>query len=300
MPPASSRCTAEATKTLKPPNKTSLGTSQNTIVHPSKPHQRPSSTSSSLTHSRADVSKLSQVSPPLTGSPYPVPGDQLSFSSSFTVSPESTDLTSVSKVHQSNSVHQGSEFAQFPGQPQFSPLPQEIEPPPDLPQSPSSKAEATRLSHQSLCASKSVLLVSGSLLPGPPLSSQKPASALEEAGPLVQSFSSISPRDELPPDECSRRWPCPTNECAPGHLLSVTQNPQTEGMDVEDDLESGKLIRGGTCQTLLLYKNTKATSTSDTMSSPWGAWTKEILFKITSLFTSSPSSVKLHVVKLWC
>lgn len=121
----------------------------------------------------------------------------------------------------------------FPEQPPVSPLPLETVLPPEPPQSPSSRAESRRQSHQSVWALKSVLLVNGSLLPGSTLSSHNPVSTLEDASPLVKSLSRFN---EFLPDE----WSPPTEEQVPGHPLGPTQNPQAERMDEEDSLESGE------------------------------------------------------------
>lgn len=101
----------------------------------------------------------------------------------------------------------------FPEQPPVSLLPLETVLPPEPPQSPSSRAESKRQSHQSISLS-----------------------TLEDASPLVKSLSSISLFNEFLPDE----WTPPTEEQVPGHPLGPTQNPQAERMDEEDSLESGE------------------------------------------------------------
>lgn len=227
---------SEATKSSKTSTQTSPSTSQNTTIHRSKLDQRVAAllSPSSLTHSKVDSFKLPQVLPPLTGSPYPVPRNQLSLRSSFTV-------TSVSQVHQKSAVDEGPESAMFPEQPSFSPLPLETVSPPEPPQSPFSKAESTRQTHQSVCEPESVLLANGSLLPESPLSSQNPPSTLEDMSPLVKSLSSVSLHSEFPLDEFSRWWSPSTKDHGPEHPFSVTQS-----LDEEDNLESGKWIKART------------------------------------------------------
>lgn len=220
-PSASSRLTAESTKSSQTSSQPPPSSSQITTFHESKLDQSPAEhcSSSSLTHSQVDAS-------PLTGSPYPVPGDP----------PESTDLTSVSQVDQTISADEGPESAMFAEQPPVSLLPLETVSPPEPPQSPSSKAESRRQSYQSVWARKSVLLLNGSLLLGSTLSSHNPVSTLEAASPAVKSLSSISLFNEFPPDE----WSPPMEEQGPGHPLGLTPNPQAERMDEEDRLESGE------------------------------------------------------------
>lgn len=230
--------TAEPTKTPKPSNKLSPSTSQKTST--SKLDQRPTecSSSSSSTHFQAEEFKVSGL---LTGCQYPGPGAHLSLSSPFILSPPSSDLNSVSKSHQSSSVHKGSDSAPVPKQPQVSLLPLETVSTPELQKSTFSTPESTRLSHHSFCAPKSILVGKGSLLSGSPLSSQNLESPLEEAIPLVRSLSSTPLCQRFPPDESSREWS--HDEHILGHPVSVTQSPQAERMDEEDNLQSGKRIK---------------------------------------------------------
>lgn len=228
---ASSWRTGERTKTPKPSKKLSPSTFQNTSTSKLDQRLTECSSSSSLAHFQTEVFK---VSCPLTGSQHPGPGLHLSLSSSFILSPPSSDLNSVSKSHQSSSVHKGSDSTPVPKQPQVSLLPLEIVLPPELHQSTFSTPESTRRSRHSLCALKSTLLGKGSLQPGSSLSSQNPQSPLEEAVPLVKSLPSTPLCQGFPPDESSRGW---------SHDEHVLGHPQAERMDEEGNLQSGKRIK---------------------------------------------------------